>query len=354
MNDWLLRPTAAIDPTARAAARARQRQLTKPPGALGRLETLAEDFAGWQGRAMPRLEHVDVCVFAADHGVAARGVSAFPQAVTGQMIANFATGGAAVAVLARAGDARLSVVNLGTVEPLPAAAGVLDLQLAPGSADFTVAPALTPPLMEAALAAGRARVDAAGSLFIGGEMGIGNTTSAAAVLAGLLDVAPETAIGRGTGVDDAGLARKHEAIAAGLARHGGDWRGLAGPERALAVLQRVGGLEIAALAGAFVAAAQAGVPLLVDGFITTVAALAACAINPGTRDWLLFAHRSAEAGHGRALDALEAAPLLDLGMRLGEGSGAVVALSLLRSALVVHAEMATFADAGVADDGGGE
>ena len=258
------------------------------------------------------------------------------------MIANFATGGAAVAVLSRAGDARLSVVNLGTVEPLPAAAGVLDLQLAPGSADFTVAPALTPPLLEAALAAGRARVDAAASLFIGGEMGI--TTSAAAVLAGLLDVAPETAIGRGTGVD-AGLARKHEAIAAGLALHAGDWQGLAGPERALPCCRGSAGL-IAALAGAFVAAAcrRAGAGGRLHHHRRRPGRLC-----DQPRHARLAAVRP-PLGRGRSRPRPRrprGGAAAGSGHAPGEGSGAVVALSLLRSALVVHADMATFADAGV-------
>jgi len=349
MNAWLEQPVPRIDAEATAGARARQQQLTKPPGSLGRLEQIAEAFAGWQGKAIPALGLVDVCVFAADHGIAARGVSAFPQAVTAQMIANFATGGAAVSVLAREQHARLAIVNMGTVAPIPASGGVIDVQLAPGTADFTTEPAMSDGVFAAALAAGRDRVDAGASLFIGGEMGIANTTSAAAVLAALTGVDAGRAVGRGTGVDDGGLVRKQETVAAGLALHAPAVADLPQPERACEILRRLGGLEIVALAGSVIACAQAGVPVLVDGFISTVAALAACEINPGCRDWLAFGHRSAEAGHEHALAALQAEPLLALDMRLGEGSGAVVALGVLRSALALHAGMATFADAGVAD-----
>lgn len=348
--DWIKQPLASIDKDAVAAARARQAQLTKPPGSLGRLETVAECFAGWQRRAVPVIDRVDVVVFAGDHGVVAQGVSAFPQAVTAQMIANFATGGAAISVLAREQGADLAVVNLGTVAPVAQAAAVVDLQLAPGTADFTRAPAMTTALCTTALEAGRAQVDAGADLFIGGEMGIGNTTSAAAVLAALTGLPARQVVGRGTGVDDAGLQRKQAVVQAGLARHGREFDRHAGAELALAVLSRLGGLEIAALVGAYLAAAQAGVPVLVDGFISTVAALVASRINPGCRDWMLFGHRSAEAGHRQALDALSASPLLDLDMRLGEGSGAVLALGIVRAALAVHAGMATFAGAGVDHD----
>lgn len=347
--DWLANAVASIDADAAAAARERQGQLTKPPGSLGRLEVVAESFAGWQGRAIPVLKQVDVCIFAGDHGVVAQGVSAFPQAVTGQMIANFAAGGAAISVLARQQDARLSVVNLGTVEPPPVIEGVVDLQLAPGTADFTREPAMSESVLAAALGAGARQVDNRAELFIGGEMGIGNTTSAAAVVAALAGLDPAVVVGRGTGVDDDGLARKRAVVEAGLARHVRASESLTGMERVLEILRRLGGLEIAALVGAYVAAAQAGVPVLVDGFISTAAALAACGIQPGCARWFLFGHRSAESGHAQTLAALDASPLLDLNMRLGEGSGAAVAVGVIRSALAVHAGMATFADAGVAD-----
>lgn len=347
--NWLFDPAAQPDEGARAAAIERQNQLTKPPGSLGRLETLATDFAAWQGTAMPTLERVGLAVFAGDHGVAAQGVSAFPQAVTAQMVANFAAGGAAVAVLAREAGAAMAVVNLGTVTPTDDVPGVHNHRLAPGTADFTLEPAMDRPTLAAALRAGADQVGADLSLFVGGEMGIANTTSAAAVFAALADLDGAATVGRGTGVDDAGLAAKQAAVDAGLARHCERWAGQRVPQTALAILECLGGLEIAALVGAYVAAAQRGVPVLVDGFISSVAALAAVRLNAGVAGWLIFGHRSAEIGHARVLDALAARPLLDLDMRLGEGSGAMAALGVIRSALAIHGKMATFADAGVSD-----
>ncbi|MES1953629.1 nicotinate-nucleotide--dimethylbenzimidazole phosphoribosyltransferase [Salinisphaera hydrothermalis] len=346
---WLFEQVAAPDETARAAAVARQNELTKPPGSLGRLETIATDFAAWQGDAKPELARIGLAVFAADHGVAARGVSAFPQAVTAQMVANFAAGGAAVAVLAREAGAEMTVVNLGTVAPTDEVPGVLNHHLGPGTADFTQASAMDRATLADALSTGAAQVDAGLSLFIGGEMGIANTTSAAAVFAALAGLDGAATVGRGTGVDDAGLANKQAAVDAGLARHGARWQDAEPPEAALAALECVGGFEIAALTGAFVAAAQHGVPVLVDGFISSVAALAAVRLNPGVADWLMFGHRSAEAGHAGVLDVLGAVPILDLAMRLGEGSGAMTAVATIRAALAVHAKMATFTEAGVAN-----
>lgn len=345
--DWITRPVAAIDVASGDAARERQQQLTKPPGSLGRLEDIAIAFAGWQGTALPSIDHTLVRVFAADHGIVAEGVSAFPQAVTVEMIRNFARGGAAISVLSCASGADFRVINLGTVVTLDAAdrnnPQVLDLALAPGCANSCREPALTEDLLAAALAAGAAEV--AGNpepqLFIAGEMGIGNTSSAAALASVLLDLPTDVTVGPGTGVHGADLERKRNAVARAVALHQ--------PHCAtpLETLRRLGGLEIAALAGGYLAAAQRGVPSLVDGYICSVAALVACRINPGLRDWLLFAHRSAEPGHRLLLDALHAEPLLDLGMRLGEGSGAAVALPLLKLACALHAGMATFAEAGV-------
>ncbi|WP_348764739.1 nicotinate-nucleotide--dimethylbenzimidazole phosphoribosyltransferase [uncultured Salinisphaera sp.] len=352
MTDWLHEPIAPIDEAARAGARARQAMLTKPPGSLGRLEGLAEAFAGWQGQSVPVLADIDIVVFAADHGVAARGVSAFDQAVTGQMIANFAAGGAAICVLARRHDARLSIVDLGAVAPPADCASVIDARIAAGTADFTQSCAMQAGELEQALQAGRERVSPSAHLFIGGEMGIGNTTSAAAILAGLSGATPAQVVGRGTGIDAAGLARKQAVVEAGLARHRASWQGATGSARALSMLRCVGGFEIAALTGAFVAAAQAGVPVLVDGFIASVAALCAREIAPDCANWQLFGHRCAEAGHCYLLDMLEARPLLDLDMRLGEGSGAALALGVIGDALALHAGMATFDEAGVTNRDG--
>ena len=348
MPAWLALPCRTPDADAAERAAARQAQLTKPPGSLGRLETLAVQLAALQGTDRPTMQRVQVCVFAADHGVAAQGVSAFPQAVTAQMLANFVHGGAAVSVLARAQGAALEVVNLGTAHdpgPLP---GVIDARIAPMTADFTQQPAMTAPQLAAALDTGRQAVQravqAGAELFIAGEMGIANTTAAAALACALLGEPPAALSGPGTGLDGAGVARKAAVIGRALALHAphtGD---------PLEALRRLGGFEIAALTGAAIACGQAGLPLLVDGFIVTAAVLAACRIASGVRDWLLFAHRSAEPGHARLLTALDADPLLVLDLRLGEGSGALAALPLLRLTCALHHGMATFAEAGVTGD----
>jgi nicotinate-nucleotide--dimethylbenzimidazole phosphoribosyltransferase len=347
--DWLETPCAIPAAAAAAAAQARQAQLTKPPGSLGALERLAVRLAALQGRERPAAERVWISVFAADHGVAGEGVSAFPQAVTGEMLRNFARGGAAIAVLARALAAHLEVVNLGTVNDPGEIAGVRRAVIAPATANFCETAAMTAAQLDAALAAGAASVRRAcadgAQVFIGGEMGIANTTSATALAAALLREPPSALIGAGTGLDAAGVVRKLRVIERALARHAD----AAGPREHL---RRLGGFEIAALAGACIAAAQAGLPVLVDGFIATAAALAAARINPGVREWLLFAHCSAEAGHASLLWALQAEPLLDLGMRLGEASGAAAAVPLLRLACALHDGMATFAEAGVSTAGG--
>lgn len=343
-DEWFYRDCVPADADSVAAARAHQHQLTKPPGSLGALERLAITLAGLQGRAHPAVDEVWISVFAADHGVAEEGVSAFPQAVTGEMVKNFAHGGAAISVLARALNARLEVVNLGVVNDPGQLAGVRRAVIAPTSANVCLQAAMTPVQLQAALAAGAQSIAAArevgAELFIGGEMGIGNTTVAAALACALLDESPDLLAGAGTGLDAAGITHKARVIARALALH-------AGPHEPLEWLRRLGGFEIAALAGAYLAAAQAGLPVLVDGFISTVAALAAQRINPSVAPWLLFAHRSHEHGHARVLAALQAEPLLDLGMRLGEASGAASAVPLLRLACALHAQMATFAQAGV-------
>ncbi|HEU0197788.1 MAG TPA: nicotinate-nucleotide--dimethylbenzimidazole phosphoribosyltransferase [Nevskiaceae bacterium] len=341
---WVTADCATPDEACAAAARERQANLTKPPGSLGRLEALAERLAGLQKTATPAVDRVWISIFAADHGVAIEGVSAFPQAVTGEMIRNMAHGGAASSVLARALDATLEVVNLGCVNdpgPLP---GVHQAIIAPQTADLCTDAAMTPAQLDQAFSVGRNRVQAAvvarSQLFIGGEMGIANTTSATALACALLESPASALVGLGTGVDTAGLARKTRVIERALVCH-------ATATTPREQLRRLGGFEIAALTGAYIAAAQAGLPVLVDGFITTAAALAAVRINPGARPWLLFAHRSQEQGHARLLAALDAQPLLDLGMRLGEASGAAIAVPLLRLACVLHNGMATFAQAQV-------
>jgi nicotinate-nucleotide--dimethylbenzimidazole phosphoribosyltransferase len=345
-HDWLFQPCAVSDADSENAARAHQAQLTKPPGSLGALEAQAIRLAGLQRSARPAVQQVWISVFAGDHGVAAEGVSAFPQVVTGEMVRNFAHGGAAISVLARALGARLEVVNLGTVNDPGELPGVRRAIIAPQTQNFCEQAAMTPAQLDAALQTGAdsvAQAHAAGAqLFIGGEMGIANTTSATALACTLLSESPATLAGAGTGLDAKGIEHKAEVIARALARYSND-------ADALVWLGRVGGFEIAALTGAYIAAAQHGVAVLVDGFITTVAALAAVRINPACRAWMFFGHRSLEKGHARVLAALDADPLLDLGLRLGEASGAATAVPLLRLACDLHAGMATFAQAGVSN-----
>ncbi|WP_439861495.1 nicotinate-nucleotide--dimethylbenzimidazole phosphoribosyltransferase [Pseudomonas sp. MBLB4136] len=346
-RQWWQAECRPVDARAREAAEARQRQLTKPVGALGQLERVAIRLAGLQGRPRPCIERVFIGLFAGDHGVVEEGVSAYPQAVTGQMLANFVGGGAAISVLARQLGATLEVLDLGTVTPRADLPGVRQQRLGPGTQSFLRGPAMSAEQTLLALQAGRdslLRAEQLGvELFIGGEMGIGNTTAATALACCLLDCPAAELVGPGTGLDGDGVAHKARVIEAALALHG---PALRGPFEAL---QRLGGFEIAALVGAYLACAQQGVPALVDGFICSVAALLAVRLNPACRDWLLFAHCGAEPGHRRVLDALAAEPLLQLGLRLGEGSGAALAVPLLQLACRLHEEMATFAEAAVAE-----
>ena len=346
-TDWIGTPNASINESAQREAEHRQTQLTKPPGALGRLESLAIRLAGMQGTPHPTLDRVHIVVFAGDHGVVAEGVSAFPQAVTAEMVRNFARGGAAISVLARQLGATLEVLNLGTVVDPGPLDGVLRLNLGPGTANFAKKPAMTAEQLARALHAGRQTAERAkrggAQLFIGGEMGIGNTTAAAAIACALLDAPAESLAGPGTGLDIQGVMRKAKVIRDALALH----RIHAGDP--MEILRCLGGFEIAALAGSYIACAQMGLPALVDGFISTAAALVAARTRPGCDNWFFYSHASAEPGHARMFDALKEKPLLDLGMRLGEGSGAAVAVPILRLACALHNEMATFAEAGVSE-----
>lgn len=339
-------PIPEPDPDFTERAKARQDQLTKPQGSLGQLEQLAIQLAGLQGTDQPAADPAAITVFAADHGVCREGVSAYPQAVTAQMIANFAAGGAAISVLAKQLGAILEVVNLGTVAPVKDLPGVRNAPIAPGTANLADEPAmsraqLATALQEGDLAAQRT-ANGGGRIFIGGDMGIGNTTSASAIACILLNQPPKALTGPGTGLDPQGIKHKEAVIERALKRHGT----AADPADVLASL---GGFEIAALTGAMLGCAARGIPVLVDGFIVSVAALVAVRQQPSVRPWLLFAHQSAEPGHQSLLAALDAQPLLQLGMRLGEGSGAALALPLLRSACALHNTMASFAGAGVTD-----
>ena len=313
------------DAAAEAAVAARQAELTKPAGSLGRLENLAGWLARWQGRAMPRLDRVAAVVFAGNHGVTARGVSPFPPAVTAQMVGNFAAGGAAINQLCRVAGAALRVIPLHLDQP---------------TRDFTAGPAMDEPGFLAAVDLGYGAVEPGTDLLCLGEMGIGNTTAAAAVAAALFGGGGVDWAGRGTGADDDGMARKVAAIDAGLALHGG-----ADP---LDAARRLGGYELAAILGATLAARHHGVPVLLDGFVCTAAAAPLALLTPGALDHCVASHLSAEAAHGKLLAALGLPPLLALGMRLGEASGAALAVLVARAALACHTGMATFAEAAVA------
>jgi len=325
LNDACASLPAGDEAAAKAAA-ARQDVLTKPQGSLGRLEEIAIHMARWQGRAMPKLEKVEVIVFAGSHGVTRRGVSAYPAEVTVQMVANFAAGGAAINQLARAAKAELKVIPLDIDRP---------------TADFTEAPAMDDADFLSAVSAGHDAVARNADLLCLGEMGIGNTTASAAVAAALFGGTGTEWVGRGTGVDVAGMKRKAEVVDMALAFHGERLRD------PLAALARVGGRELAAIFGATLAARQNGIPVILDGFVSTAAAAPLAKAAKGGLDHALAGHVSAEAGHKRLLSHLDMEPLLALGMRLGEGSGASLAVNLVRSALECHAGMASFAEAGV-------
>ncbi len=315
------------DSAAADAVAARQAELTKPPGSLGRLEEIVAWLAKW-GRNPPRLGRVDILVFAGNHGVTAHGVSPFPAAVTAQMVANFSAGGAAINQLAQAVSAKLRVMPLDLEKP---------------TADFTREPAMDEASFLLAVAAGYNAVRPDADLICLGEMGIGNTTAAAALTAGLFGGDGARWAGRGTGVDDKGLARKRAAIDAALARHAGV---MGDP---LQVAAALGGRELAAILGATLAARHRRIPVLLDGFVCTAAAAPLQKLRADALDHAQAAHVSAEAAHRALLDELKLKPLLDLGMRLGEGSGAALAVSLLRAALACHTGMATFAEASVAN-----
>jgi len=452
------------DSRAESEARARQLQLTKPPGSLGRLEELACWFAARMRNPIPEISHSEIFVFAADHGVASQGVSAFPQSVTGQMVANFAGGGAAINVLATLEKCPIEVVDVGVAsddEPPPS---VRREKVRAGTRDLLIEAAMTDEELTAALDVGarcaREAIQRGAQLLIAGDMGIANTTAAACLICAFTDTMPEQVVGRGTGVDDAGLARKREVVTAALARarkaigsHGspaastseaistpesptagaskatatsgapaasasetigtldmplagairaggtshspaaGTSKAIGTPDMSAAgairaggtsdspaaatskaigapdsssagtskaagtpelpsagarkMLAHVGGLEIAAMAGFYIEAARSGVPVLLDGYISGAAALAAVRLEPCTVRWMLASHRSAEGGHGYALQALGLNPLVDLGMRLGEGSGAALTLPIIKAALALHRNMATFTSAGV-------
>lgn len=324
----LLEQAPGPDSAAKAAAEARNGQLTKPPGALGRLEDLAIWYASWRGTARPSLTSPQVIVFAGNHGVAARGVSAFPAEVTEQMVLNFQHGGAAINQLSKAFGAKMDV-------------HALSLDIPTG--DFTQGPAMSEDEVVAALMLGWDAVDPTCDLLVTGEMGIGNTTSAAAIAHALFGGAPEAWTGRGTGVDAAGIDLKSQVVAEGLAANP------QAQENGLEALRCLGGREIAAMAGAIARARAESIPVILDGFICSAAA--ACLANavPTALDHAIAGHVSAEAAHGEILKRLTKEPLLSLSMRLGEGSGGALAIGIMKGAIACHSGMASFAEAGVSD-----
>jgi nicotinate-nucleotide--dimethylbenzimidazole phosphoribosyltransferase len=338
----------ALDESAMQQAAARQARLTKPTGSLGRLEDLSIRLAGMTGRLDPPLRDAVVFTLAADHGVAAEGVSAYPREVTPQMVLNFMRGGAAINVLARAMGARVVVADIGVDADLPSRPELRAVKVRRGTASITKGPAMTVAEAMQAIEVGRQLVrdemSAGLDITLTGDMGIGNTTASAAVICALTGLDPAVVVGRGTGVDDAGLERKRAAVSGALEVNR---NAIAqGPVEALAA---VGGLEIAGLVGVILESASARRPVIIDGFISGAAALVAAAIAPTVPEYMVASHRSQELGHGAVLDRLGLRPLLDLDLRLGEGTGAALALPIVRAAVSLINEMATFDEAGVAD-----
>ena len=346
-----LRAITPLDQTAMAAARARQAALTKPAGSLGILERLHMQLAGIAGNPCPTLESPWIVVMAGDHGVTAEGISPYPQRVTGEMVRNFAAGGAAINVLARDAGAQLVVVDLGVAwHNRPPPAGMVRRSLAGGTANLVRAAAMSRAQAQRGIEVGietveRAVADGADLIALG-EMGIGNTTASAALIAALAGQPPREVTGPGSGLDHEGWERKVTVVERALARH------RPSPADPLGALAAVGGFEIAGLVGAIVGAAGARRPVLLDGLIAGAAALVAVGLCPAVRPYLIASHRSPEPGHRVALEYLELEPLIELGLRLGEGSGAAIALHLVRLACRLPREMATFAEAGVSRESG--
>jgi len=340
---WYHAPAKAPSQPHIKEAQEHQSQLTKPKGSLGDLEHLAVLLAGLQHRDRPSCARAQFTVFAGDHGVAAEGVSAFPQSVTGQMVQNFASGGAAIAVLAKSLNCPLAVINVGTVDVLPTIEGVEDKRIAAGTENFSIKSAMSESQLQRALEIGQQSIQESKKLdadiWVGGEMGIANTTSATALACAYFNCAAAEIVGPGTGLDNAGQIHKSAVIHKALDLFN------ANAQTPLKNLQYLGGFEIAALTGAYISAAQEGLPVIIDGFICSVAALYAKAINPSIEPWLIFSHQSAEPGHQKILSDFKRSPLVDLGLRLGEGSGAAIVLPLLRLACELHNNMATFAQA---------
>lgn len=335
-----------LNESAMQFARERQNQLTKPAGSLGRLEELSIQLAGITGKQFPQIKNKTIIVMAGDHGVVAEGVSAFPQAVTPQMVLNFLHGGAAINVLAKHIGAKVVVVDMGVANEIPTAdEKLIRRSVGLGTQNQAQGPAMKRAQAEEAIQSGieiALSEIANGADILGtGDMGIGNTTPSAAIACALMNVAPEKIAGRGTGVDDAGLKRKISAIEKSLQINKPN------AKDGLDVLTKVGGFEIGGLAGVMLGAASKNIPVLVDGFISTAAAMLAVTLAPACKDYLIFAHRSKENGHALMLAWLNVKPLLDLDLRLGEGTGAALGISLAEAACKILSEMATFGEANV-------
>ncbi|TGU87622.1 nicotinate-nucleotide--dimethylbenzimidazole phosphoribosyltransferase [Acinetobacter pittii] len=347
--NWWLQSVQQLDVDAKQQAEQHQLQLTKPTGALGDLELIAVKLASLQSNAHPQVSHPWITVFAGDHGVVEENISAYPQAVTRQMLQNFTTGGAAISVIAKYHQAHLQVIDCGTVGEAYEYAGVERHCIRAGTANFAKQAAMNADECRAALELGKNSVDTAKSkgtdIYIAGEMGIGNTCSASALACLLLNDTAEQLTGVGTGIGADQLRHKIEVIEKVIELH---HKHVVGD--VFKTLCAVGGLEIAAITGAYIRCAQVGLPIIVDGFISSVAALCAVRMNPKVRDWMLFGHQSAEYGHRRILQELNAEPILKMNLRLGEGSGAGAALALVKMACVLHNQMATFAQAAVSGD----
>jgi len=357
VNEWIKSPIKEIDPSLYELARNHQLQLTKPPGSLGALEDIAIKFVAWQGTISPIIENPIIAIFAADHGIANENVSAFPQAVTTEMIRNFSNGGAAISVIAESLNIPLHVIDMGTINAEKIATehlkGVISKYIAAGTKNFALEPAMSREECHKALRAGAEFVMQAKNnsvdVFIGGEMGIANTSSATAIASVLLNKPVSTLVGPGTGLDKAAIKNKSAVLQTAIDLHQANFLNEAGEVDPISVLQTVGGFEIAALAGAYLSCAQYGIPVLVDGFICSVAALVTTRIEPAAIEWMCFTHQSAEPGHKILLDALEAKPLLSLDMCLGEASGAALALATIKLAINLHNNMATFEQAAVSE-----
>ncbi|MCG8348443.1 MAG: nicotinate-nucleotide--dimethylbenzimidazole phosphoribosyltransferase [Chloroflexales bacterium] len=338
---------APLDGAAMQAARARQDRLTKPQGSLGHLEALSIQIAGITGLARPRIVQPVVITMAADHGIAQLGVSAYPPAVTAQMVANFLRGGAAINVLARHVGARVIVVDMGVAAELAPHPELVNRKVALGSRNFVNEPAMTPEQARQSVEAGidlaNREIERGADLLATGDMGIGNTTASSAIVAAITGQSVVEVTGRGAGIDDAGLGLKIALIEQSLARHRPD------PADGLDVLAKVGGFEIGGLVGVIIGAAARRVPVVVDGFISGAAGLIACTIAPAVQPYLIAAHRSVERGHQAVFARLDLDPLFDLGMRLGEGTGAAFGISLCVAACKLLDEMATFGEAGVSE-----